>query len=483
MLAAGTITASNLSILGDFVTLNTITSNTEQMVIQNAGTGPALKVTQTGAHPIADFYDDGQVLAMRIADGGNVGIGTATPTSKLHVQGGVTLTGFVGIGTTNPLNQLEVYGNTSIINASNRSILSITQLNTGTGDNCDLRLINYNTTNSSYDITTQIRGEANGDSSIVSNKTYGDLVFQNPNSYTRMSITPTGNVGIGTTNPLAIMHINNTGAIIIPSGTTEQQPSVAYAGMIRYNITSKTIEFYNGSTWTSIRASSDVYNVYQVNNILHLDPSEIRSYSSGSVWYDLSLAKSHATGTNFTFNSSAPENFNFNGTSTYFDITLTNPAGAWVHSISFWMQLSIPQSSIVGLMDPFQIGSSTNGSTYSAIDLSSTTHNWYFYSNDTPFTYTFNQGQWYHLALTYNGGVASPANKKLYINNVNVALTGTNTTPLNIAANALMSIGRDRTRNISYFRGKIGNFMIYNEVLSVAAIDQNFTALRSRYGL
>jgi len=92
MLAAGTITASNLSILGDFVTLNTITSNTEQMVIQNAGTGPALKVTQTGAHPIADFYDDGQVLAMRIADGGNVGIGTLTPTSKLHVNGDVTIT-------------------------------------------------------------------------------------------------------------------------------------------------------------------------------------------------------------------------------------------------------------------------------------------------------------------------------------------------------------------------------------------------------
>jgi len=79
------LTASNLTVLGDYVTLNTITSNTEQMVISNAGTGPALKVTQTGANSIAEFYDDGNALALKIADGGNVGIGTATPLSTFHV--------------------------------------------------------------------------------------------------------------------------------------------------------------------------------------------------------------------------------------------------------------------------------------------------------------------------------------------------------------------------------------------------------------
>jgi hypothetical protein len=48
---SGTITASNLSIIGDFVTMNTVTSNTEQIVINNIGTGPALKVIQTGNTP------------------------------------------------------------------------------------------------------------------------------------------------------------------------------------------------------------------------------------------------------------------------------------------------------------------------------------------------------------------------------------------------------------------------------------------------
>jgi hypothetical protein len=82
-----------LKILGDFVTLDTITSNTEQMVITNAGTGPALKVTQTGANSIAEFYDDGNVLALKIANGGNVGIGTVSPTSRLHVNGNLMVNG------------------------------------------------------------------------------------------------------------------------------------------------------------------------------------------------------------------------------------------------------------------------------------------------------------------------------------------------------------------------------------------------------
>jgi hypothetical protein len=57
------------------------------MVITNDGTGPALKVTQTGANSIAEFYDDGNALAFKVANDGLVGIGTATPLQKLHVNG------------------------------------------------------------------------------------------------------------------------------------------------------------------------------------------------------------------------------------------------------------------------------------------------------------------------------------------------------------------------------------------------------------
>jgi microcystin-dependent protein len=82
-----------MEIIGDFVRLNTVTSNTEQVVVENAGTGPALKVTQTGVNSIAEFYDDGGVLALKIADGGHVGIGTSNPSAKLDVNGNIHLTG------------------------------------------------------------------------------------------------------------------------------------------------------------------------------------------------------------------------------------------------------------------------------------------------------------------------------------------------------------------------------------------------------
>jgi len=56
------------------------------LTASNTGTGPALKVTQTGANSIAEFYDDGNALAVKIADGGNVGIGTITPLDLFHID-------------------------------------------------------------------------------------------------------------------------------------------------------------------------------------------------------------------------------------------------------------------------------------------------------------------------------------------------------------------------------------------------------------
>jgi hypothetical protein len=121
-----------MSVAGTTTTTNTEVVISEQMQITNAGTGPALVVTQTGTNDIADFRDEtGSVL--KILDSGNVGIGTATPSQKLRVQGTfytsglATLTGATisqgstlslrgdGGGTTNILTCLDSGGASKLI--------------------------------------------------------------------------------------------------------------------------------------------------------------------------------------------------------------------------------------------------------------------------------------------------------------------------------------------------------------------------------
>jgi hypothetical protein len=58
------------------------------------------------------FQTDGNTR-MFIESGGNVGIGTTTPTNKLDIAGSVSITGRLGIGTTAPGTKLEINGNGS----------------------------------------------------------------------------------------------------------------------------------------------------------------------------------------------------------------------------------------------------------------------------------------------------------------------------------------------------------------------------------
>jgi len=114
---ANAITTSNLTVLGTQTIINTYTTYSSNLVIDNQiGTGPALLVLQKGVgsqYPVADFYDrdiSTTVPALRIADGANVGIGTATPLQLLHVQGTTYVSGSIGIGSTQPIQSLDVVG-------------------------------------------------------------------------------------------------------------------------------------------------------------------------------------------------------------------------------------------------------------------------------------------------------------------------------------------------------------------------------------
>jgi hypothetical protein len=103
----------DLSVLGATTTLETTTTLTSAFAVTNAGSGPALVVTQTGSNDIATFYDDAST-ALIIKDGGNVGVGTATPNAKLTVAGSLSASGAI-----NGASTLDIAGATTLASTLN----------------------------------------------------------------------------------------------------------------------------------------------------------------------------------------------------------------------------------------------------------------------------------------------------------------------------------------------------------------------------
>ena len=80
----------SINFTGDFIKTDTVVRVTEQVDVSNSGSGPAMVVTQHGAHDIFKVMDDTEI-AMIVKDEGLVGIGTFDPKSVLGVSGGLTV--------------------------------------------------------------------------------------------------------------------------------------------------------------------------------------------------------------------------------------------------------------------------------------------------------------------------------------------------------------------------------------------------------
>ena len=80
----------SINFTGAFIKTDTVVRVTEQVDVSNSGSGPAMVVTQHGAHDIFKVMDDTEI-AMIVKDEGLVGIGTFDPKSVLGVSGGLTV--------------------------------------------------------------------------------------------------------------------------------------------------------------------------------------------------------------------------------------------------------------------------------------------------------------------------------------------------------------------------------------------------------
>lgn len=299
----------------------------------------------------------------------------------------------------------------------------------------------------------------------------GNLIEIYDNNISDITINRLGNIGIGTTLPRSTLDASATlRGIRVPHGNSSQRPTPTsnIKHQLRYNNQYNIPELANTYAWSAPQHTTLGYPV--TNMILDWDAANTLSYPGSGTTVN-SIANSpniQGTLTNVTYASSS---FVFNGTNSYIEGTLNNPQGAWAHTISFWMQLNADQSTLSGYIDPFQIGNVNTFSSYSALDIYNGGFNWYFYNNDTNYVgNVFIANTWYHIVLTYNGGNANATNKKCFINNVEFQLEGTSTYPLDLEANAVLSVGRDRVRLRAAFPGKIARFQVFNGVLTPTEI-------------
>ena len=179
-LFSSNITTSNLSVIGDTTTLNTTIYQTEQLQVVNDTTATAMIVKQVNTNRnVAEFYYQNNQISLLINSSGHIGIGTANPITTLDVRG-----------------HINVYGN---IYAQ-----YVQPLSDGT----------------SITIRSKLTGHVNLSSES------GNIFFKT-NSSNRFIIDSSGNIGIGTDNPLRKLDIFN-GELLIRNSNELKNANILF---------------------------------------------------------------------------------------------------------------------------------------------------------------------------------------------------------------------------------------------------------------
>jgi len=225
--------------------------------------------------------------------------------------------------------------------------------------------------------------------------------------------------------------------------------------------------------------------------VLALDAANPKSYpGSGTTWFDLSGNGNNGTLVNGpTFDSANKGSIVFDGVNDYislgttFFISTGNP-----FTVQLWMNHN-PRSS--GTLFHRMItlnasGTTTLGIAYVPV-LSSGYEGLYMTSN-TGWARAYTQFKpasnvWGFLTLTYNGnGSTNAANFKMFWNtNQLTLLTSGVTVPAATTAANFLGVRQDGDGQV--YNGKMSWYTIYNRELPSSEIQQNFNALRGRYGI
>ena len=196
----------------------------------------------------------GTASAMVITSSGNVGIGTASPSSLLDVNGGI-------IKSRSAVSNPGMLAFTSNAGTYTPSFVTQAQRPAGAELQSGDYMANFDVRNTDY--TASARMSAIASETHTASAAGADFIFQTAANTTtvlneRLRISNSGRIGIGTATPQAILDVYAVGAssaILVPRDTIVNRPT-GINGMIRYNTDLSKLELYGSGAWNSVATSA-----------------------------------------------------------------------------------------------------------------------------------------------------------------------------------------------------------------------------------
>jgi hypothetical protein len=234
--------------------------------------------------------------------------------------------------------------------------------------------------------------------------------------------------------------------------------------------------------------------VKSVPNVPNTDWLEVyydaKNYTSGVV-QDLSTNSFNGTLTNGASynNSDGISKFAFDAGTNQYMTTTTTQTGEYIHTTSMWMKFSELTSSQHYL---FTMGGTSGG--FSRIGMYYSANNGIRVTSGVDYRSRFHPtpGEWFHVTYTYSGGTlnqgASDVNVKFYINGSRWMFQdyyqggGTTPTALNLPGTNTLQINGQNGANNIYIDTEVGNFRLFNRVLTTDEIYQLYAYQKEYFG-
>jgi hypothetical protein len=217
--------------------------------------------------------------------------------------------------------------------------------------------------------------------------------------------------------------------------------------------------------------------------VLCLDAANRKSYpGSGSTWYDLSGNGNNGNIENGVIISNGYASYD--GSNDGVDIPRVYPGSLSITSnvtLEAFINYSISANNTGWMIVIDDMGNSPytsyslwiSSNTPNKLLASYDSNNWKYSTGSIP------PNEWNHIALSKNG-----ASGKFYINGQDAgSITYTNLVNFTLETTTGTGIGRHKNNTGYPFNGKIAFAKVYNRALSDQEIQQNYNALKGRYGL